>query len=190
MSERKGILAALFVAATGHAWIRYRTKARLGWLALAIVCAVCGVWSKAPALFGPLAFAAWDLILLPRARSRWLAIVLCGGAALAASIPVVVIASQMRVIDENEGGAHVARAPAAVGLARPLRAEHDAREAAGAVVSDPERWSAARSTSCCGALAFLGSRRAPRCCAGAARPTSCGSPRSRGRGCGSCRSAT
>ncbi|MBV8756857.1 MAG: hypothetical protein JO257_06275, partial [Deltaproteobacteria bacterium] len=115
MSERKGILAALFVAATGHAWIRYRASQRIGWLVLAMVCAVCGVWSKAPAVFGPLAFAAWDLILLPRARSRWLAIVLVGGAAVAASVPVVVIASQMRVIDEEEGGAHVARLAAAVG---------------------------------------------------------------------------
>ena len=117
MSERKGILAALFVAATGHAWIRYRAKARHSpfALALAIVCAVCGVWSKAPAVFGPLAFAAWDFILLPRARSRWFAIILCGSAAVAASIPVVVIASQMRVIDEEEGGAHVSRVPAAVG---------------------------------------------------------------------------
>jgi len=115
MSERKGILAALFVVATGHAWIRYRTKERIGWLLLAMVCAICGVWSKAPAVFGPLAFAAWDLILLPRGRSRWLAIFLVGGAAVAASVPVVVIASQTRVIDEEEGGAHVARLAAAVG---------------------------------------------------------------------------
>lgn len=115
MSERKGILAALFVAATGHAWIRYRAKQRIGWLVLAMVCAVCGVWSKAPAVFGPLAFAAWDLILLPRGRSRWYAILLVGGAAVAASVPVVLIAAQTRVIDEEEGGAHVARLAAAAG---------------------------------------------------------------------------
>ncbi|HEX7840478.1 MAG TPA: hypothetical protein VF469_23525, partial [Kofleriaceae bacterium] len=46
LSERKGILAGLFMIASGHAWVRYREGRSNGWLVLAAVAAVAGVWSK------------------------------------------------------------------------------------------------------------------------------------------------
>jgi hypothetical protein len=49
------------------------------------------VWSKAPAVFAPLAFALWDGLLLPAHRRRWIAIAVIGGAALLAAIPVVTV---------------------------------------------------------------------------------------------------
>jgi tetratricopeptide (TPR) repeat protein len=67
LSERKGVLAGLFVVACGHAWIRYRTGGRRIWLALGALAAVAGAWSKAPAMFAPAVFAAWDLLVLRRA---------------------------------------------------------------------------------------------------------------------------
>lgn len=100
VSERKGILAGLFVIACGHAWLRYREGRHWVWLVAAAVAAVAGVWSKAPALFGPAAIAMLDLVFLARSRRRWVAIALIGGAALAASVPVVIVASDKKVIDE------------------------------------------------------------------------------------------
>jgi tetratricopeptide (TPR) repeat protein len=70
LSERKGILAGLFVVACGHAWIRYRTGGRRRWLALAALAAAAGAWSKAPAMFAPAVFAAWDLLVLPPRRGE------------------------------------------------------------------------------------------------------------------------
>jgi tetratricopeptide (TPR) repeat protein len=68
LSERKGILAGLFVVACGHAWIRYRTGGRRRWLALGALAAIAATWSKAPAMFAPAVFAAWDLLVLPPRR--------------------------------------------------------------------------------------------------------------------------
>jgi Flp pilus assembly protein TadD len=118
MSERKGILAALFAIACGHAWVRYRERGRLGMLTVACVSAVCAVWSKAPGMFAPAVFAAWDLLLLPRARSRWIAIVAVGAAVALAALPVVYVASRTRVIADEAGatgGVDVSRPVAALG---------------------------------------------------------------------------
>jgi thioredoxin-like negative regulator of GroEL len=68
LSERKGILAGLFVVACGHAWIRYRTGGRRRWLAVGALAAIAATWSKAPAMFAPAVFAAWDLLVLPPRR--------------------------------------------------------------------------------------------------------------------------
>lgn len=68
LSERKGILAGLFVVACGHAWIRYRTGGGRRWLALGALAAIAATWSKAPAMFAPAVFAAWDLLVLPPRR--------------------------------------------------------------------------------------------------------------------------
>jgi len=53
LSERKGVLASVFVLACGHAWIRYRRGGGPGWIAIATAAAVAGTWSKAPAMFAP-----------------------------------------------------------------------------------------------------------------------------------------
>ena len=118
ISERKGLLAALFVVATGHAWARWRGGGRAAWLGVAAAAAVCGVWSKAPALFAPAVFAAWDLLLLPRERRRWVAIGVVGAATLLAAVPVVRTASRAHVIDDTAGatgGVDVPRVVASVG---------------------------------------------------------------------------
>lgn len=101
LSERKGVLAALFVVACGHAWIRYRKGGPSWWLAIAAVSAILGTWSKAPAMFAPAVFAAWDLLLLPAARRRWFAIGAVGLAAALAAAPVITVARDARVIDET-----------------------------------------------------------------------------------------
>jgi tetratricopeptide (TPR) repeat protein len=61
------------------------------------------VWSKAPAMFGPVVFAAWDLLVLPGVRRRWSAIGVIGIATLLAAVPVILIAREARIIDEAEG---------------------------------------------------------------------------------------
>lgn len=118
ISERKGLLAALFVVATGHAWARFRGGGRGFWLGVAAAAAICGAWSKAPAMFAPAVFAAWDLLVLPRDRRRWLAVGTVGVATLLAAVPVVLTASQAHVIDDTAGatgGVDVPRVVATVG---------------------------------------------------------------------------
>lgn len=104
LSERKGVLAGLFAVACGHAWIRYRRGGRAAWLAVGAAAAVAGTWSKAPAMFAPAVFAAWDLLVLPAARRRWIAIGVIGGAAALAAIPVVVVAREAGVVVAREAG--------------------------------------------------------------------------------------
>ncbi|HEX7843951.1 MAG TPA: hypothetical protein VF469_41035 [Kofleriaceae bacterium] len=99
LSERKGILAGLFVVGCGHAWIRYRRGGRWGWVVLGAAAAVAGTWSKAPAMFAPAVFAVWDLLLLPAARRRWIAIGAIGAATGLAAIPVVMVARDAGVVD-------------------------------------------------------------------------------------------
>lgn len=107
LSERKGVLAGLWVVACGHAWIRYRTgEGKPRFLVLAALAAVAGVWSKAPAMFGPTALAALDLALLPRDRRRWVAVASLHAAVALAAIPVVAVARGARVIDETYQGGH------------------------------------------------------------------------------------
>lgn len=102
LSERKGILAGLFVVLCGHAWVRYRAGRSPWWLVAAALAAIAGCWSKAPAMFGPPAIILFDAILLPRARRFWI-----GGAVLAvatalAAAPVVLIARDAKVIDTTD----------------------------------------------------------------------------------------
>ena len=106
LSERKGILAGLFVVACGHAWVRYRADGRARWLVVGALAAVAGVWSKAPAMFAPAAFALWDVLVLPANRRRWIAIAVIGGATALASVPVVIVAVDAKVVDEPQGAAH------------------------------------------------------------------------------------
>jgi hypothetical protein len=113
MSERKGMLAALFVLLCGHAWIRFRSGGHRAWLVASALAAVCGVWSKAPAMFAVGVFAALDLLLLAPARRRWQQIATVGVVTALAAIPVVLVASRVRVIDD--GGVAVNRLVLALG---------------------------------------------------------------------------
>lgn len=101
LSERKGVLAGLLAIACGHAWIRYRRGGGWGWVVAGAAAAVAATWSKAPAMFAPAVFAAWDLLVLPAARRRWIAIAAIGGAAALAAVPVVVVARGAGVVDSE-----------------------------------------------------------------------------------------
>jgi len=116
MSERKGMLAALFVLLCGHAWVRFRSGGSRGWLVASVLAAVCGVWCKAPAMFAVGVFGAWDLLLLKPGPRRWLQIVAVGVATALAAVPVVLVASRTSVIGTESGGPHVGRLAAALGV--------------------------------------------------------------------------
>ncbi|HEX3480676.1 MAG TPA: hypothetical protein VHT91_36915 [Kofleriaceae bacterium] len=101
LSERKGLLGALFAAAAGLGHARFRAGRSAGWLAGAALATVCAVWSKAPAAFAIASLGALELALPARRRS-WrrsalglgvLAIV--GAAAFA---PVLITASRTGVV--------------------------------------------------------------------------------------------
>ena len=114
LAERKGVLAGLFAIACGHAWVRYRVGGARAWLAAAIAAAVAATWSKAPAIAAPAAFAAWDLLLLPAARRRWIAIASVGAATALAAVPVVLVARGAHVIGPS-GEVHGGRLAASLG---------------------------------------------------------------------------
>jgi protein O-mannosyl-transferase len=131
LTERKGMMSAAFVIATGHAYIRYRRAGRGGWLVAACVLAVCAVWSKAPALFGIAGLGAFDLLLLrganaSAANNRWRALIAMGFCAALAFVPVFYTAQDAKVIvDEDKAlaisasgvnNAATAPAPMLVGL--------------------------------------------------------------------------
>ena len=102
LSERKSVLAGLFVMACGHAWVRYRRGGSQAWLVAGALAALAGVWSNAPAMFAPAALLALDLILLAPSRRRWIAAVAIGTAAALAAVPVVLVARDARVIDNTD----------------------------------------------------------------------------------------
>ena len=99
LSERKGVLAGVFVIATGHAWVRHRESGRARWLVVAAACAIAGTWSKAPAMFAPAMFSLWDALLLAESRGRWRTIVVVNAAALLAALPVVAVALGGGIVD-------------------------------------------------------------------------------------------
>ncbi len=106
LSDRKDILAGLFVVACGHAWVRYRAGGARWWPAVGALAAVCAVWSKAPAMFAPLALLALDLLLLAPARRRWIAAIAIGAAAALAAVPVVLVNRDAGIIDTTDAPSH------------------------------------------------------------------------------------
>ncbi len=115
LSERKGVLAGLLAIACGQAWIRYRRGGGWGWVVVGAAAAVAATWSKAPAMFAPAVFAAWDLRVLPAGRRRWIAIAAIGGAAALAAIPVVVVARGAGVVGNEFAIAPDGRLTSALG---------------------------------------------------------------------------
>ena len=104
LSERKGVLAAAFVVVLGHAWVRYRDNRSAGWLVLAVLAAIAGTWSKAPAMFAVAAMFSWDVIWLPAHRRRWIAAIVVGVATAIAAAPVYLIATEAHVVGIAEAG--------------------------------------------------------------------------------------
>lgn len=101
LTERKGVLAAFFVVATGCAYLRYRnqtsSRPRL-WLTIAAALAACAVWSKAVALFALGGIAMLDVCLLSADARRWRGLAAIGVTALLAFVPVFATAHRANVI--------------------------------------------------------------------------------------------
>ncbi len=118
ITERKGVLACLFAGVTALAYARFRGGRSARWLALAIVAAVCAVWSKAPAAFAIAALAGLEVVL-PAQRRSWrrslVGLGAIGAASLAAFVPVMLVAVQAAVVG-NEDRAPAGYAAMALGL--------------------------------------------------------------------------
>lgn len=113
LSERKGVLAGLFVMVTACCWLRYRRGGHRLWLCLAALGAVAGVWSKAPAMFAPLVLAAWDCLLLTPSHRRVASFGVIGGVTALAAIPVIAVARDGNIVTSALGAGE--RLVAAIG---------------------------------------------------------------------------
>ena len=106
LAERKGLLAMAWAGASTLAYARYRAG-RTAWLALAIGCALCAVWSKAHGAFaiGALVGLEWAL---PQRRQSWrrslVGLAAIGAVAAAAFVPVTLLASSASVIGSETAG--------------------------------------------------------------------------------------
>lgn len=101
LSERKGLLAALFAGLAALGYVRFRAGGSPRWLIGAALATVAAVWSKAPAAFYLATLAGLELAL-PARRLAWrrslvglAAIAVAGGLAFA---PVLAIAAQAAVV--------------------------------------------------------------------------------------------
>ncbi|MDB4963024.1 MAG: Transrane and repeat-containing protein 3 [Myxococcales bacterium] len=105
ISERKGLLAAMFAGLAALGYSRFRSGRRAGWLVLAMLAAVAAVWSKAPSAFALAALAALELMLPERRHSVRRALTGLGAIAIvaaAAFVPVLTVASRMSVIAPSD----------------------------------------------------------------------------------------
>ena len=129
LSDRKDILAGVFVVACGHAWIRFRSGGARWWPVLGALAAVAAVWCKGTAMVAPAALLALDYFLLPAGRRRWIAAFAIGTAAALAAVPVLLVDRDAGIIATTDApqGNRVASALGAEGhyalgvaLARPV----------------------------------------------------------------------
>jgi hypothetical protein len=104
ITERKGLLGIAFALACGTAYARFRSGAGVRWLALAMVTAICAVWSKAPAAFAVGALAGLELVL-PARRVSWrrslAGLAAVGTVAALAFVPVVMLATSSSVVGSS-----------------------------------------------------------------------------------------
>lgn len=100
LSERKGLLAVAFAGACGVGYLRFRDRGSVRWLVLAILMAVCAVWSKATAAFMLATFAGLELVLPMPApgRRRLIGLVAIGLFAAVAFVPVLLLATSSHVV--------------------------------------------------------------------------------------------
>ncbi len=118
LSERKGLLAMMFAGLCGLAFARFRAGRSMRWLVLAVLAAVCAVWSKAPGAFAVAALAGLELAL-PARRTSWRrsltglgAIAVLAGLAF---VPVLMLASQASVVG-TDGHAPAGRLAMVLGV--------------------------------------------------------------------------
>ncbi|MEJ7603180.1 MAG: hypothetical protein WKG01_35155 [Kofleriaceae bacterium] len=101
LSERKGLLAAVFVGLVGLGYARFRAGGRTHWLILAAFASGCAVWSKAPAAFAIAALAGIELVA-PAPRISWRRSLLGLGAIAVVSglafVPVLIMAAEAAVV--------------------------------------------------------------------------------------------
>ncbi len=101
LTERKGLLGAMFALVAGLGIARFRAGRGGGWLAMAMLAAVAAVWSKAPAAFAIAALAGLEAVL-PARRVSWRRSLVGLGAiaivGLAAFVPVVMMATSASVV--------------------------------------------------------------------------------------------
>ncbi|NVB83376.1 MAG: hypothetical protein HOV81_33700 [Kofleriaceae bacterium] len=101
ITERKGLLGLAFAGTCALGYARFRRGGGVGYLALAMLAAVCAVWSKAPAAFAVGALAGLELVL-PRSRVSWrrslVGLVAIGTVAAAAFVPVVLLARANAIV--------------------------------------------------------------------------------------------
>lgn len=100
LSERKGLLVAMFAGLSVLGYARFRAGGSLRWLVAAAVAAIAAVWSKAPVVFVLAALAPLDLVLPGRvsARRSLAALAVIAAAAGAAFVPVFLVAREAAVI--------------------------------------------------------------------------------------------
>ena len=110
ITERKGLLGVMFASACGLGYARFRAGRSVRWLVLAVVCAVLGVWSKAPAAFAIASLAGLELVL-PARRQSWrrslVGLGVIGIVGLVAFVPVVVMATSSAVIGASSHGGRI-----------------------------------------------------------------------------------
>ena len=117
LSERKGVLGAMWSGACALGYAKFRTTGRARWLVLAAASGVAAVWSKAIAAFAVAALLPieWlvrgDVPVLPVRRSlRGLAVI--AATAGLAFIPVVLVATRLGIVG---AGSPVSRPLAVLG---------------------------------------------------------------------------
>jgi Flp pilus assembly protein TadD len=107
LSERKGLLGAMFAASAGLGYARFRAGRSAVWLVGAALATVCAVWSKAPAAFAIAGLGVLELAVPARRRSVRRSAIGLGVLALvgaAAFLPVLVTASRAGVAVAAHGG--------------------------------------------------------------------------------------
>jgi len=121
LAERKGVLGVMFAGACALGYAKFRADGPTAkrWLALAIACGVLAVWSKATAAFAVAALAGLELAL-PARRVSWRrslgGLAAIGAAAIAAYVPVVVLALRYAIVGASANALPVSRAALVTGV--------------------------------------------------------------------------
>src|SRR5580704_1019709 len=119
LSERKGLLGMMFAGACALGYAKFRAGKRARWLVLAIACGVLAVWSKATAAFAVGALVGLELAL-PGLRVSWKrsagALAAIGAVAVAAYLPVLVLAVRWSVVGGTVAALPASRAAMVAGV--------------------------------------------------------------------------
>lgn len=101
LSERKGLLGALFAGGAALGYARFRAGRSPAFLVAAALLAVCAVWSKAIAAFGVAGIAGLE-VALPSERVSWrrslVGLAVIAVVAGLAFVPVLEVASRAAVV--------------------------------------------------------------------------------------------